>query len=112
MVEQKEVVKYERWKENANIFKAFSDENRIQILSLLQTGEKCACTLLENLHIRQSTLSHHMKILCEANIVVPRKEGKWTYYSIDQNGTAKAKDLLAQVTTVYSDAHACSCKEI
>lgn len=48
----------------ATIFKAFCDENRIRILEQLLTGEKCACVLLDNLHITQPTLSHHMKILC------------------------------------------------
>ena len=33
------------------IFKAFCDENRVQILKQLLTGEKCACVLLDDLHI-------------------------------------------------------------
>lgn len=60
---------------NARIFKAFCDANRWKILGLLQSGEKCACKLLEELNIGQPTLSHHMKILCDAEIVVGRKEG-------------------------------------
>ena len=51
------------------IFKAFCDENRIKILKQLLTGEKCACVLLDNLHITQPTLSHHMKTLCDSGIV-------------------------------------------
>lgn len=44
----------------ARVFKAFCDANRLTILELLQGGEKCACKLLEELNIGQSTLSHHM----------------------------------------------------
>ena len=55
--------------ENAKVFKAFCDENRLRILELLRSGEKCACKLLEELHISQSTLSHHMKLLCDAGVV-------------------------------------------
>ena len=62
--------------ENAKVFKAFCDENRLRILELLRSGEKCACKLLEELHISQSTLSHHMKLLCDAGVVQGRKEGK------------------------------------
>src|SRR5699024_12612806 len=62
----------------AAIFKAFCDENRIRIIKLLRSGEKCACKLLEEINVTQPTLSHHMKILCDAEIVVGRKEGKWT----------------------------------
>ena len=48
-------------KKTAIIFKAFCDENRIKILKLLVTGEKCACKLLEEINVTQPTLSHHMK---------------------------------------------------
>ena len=79
---------------NARIFKAFCDANRWKILGLLQSGEKCACKLLEELNIGQPTLSHHMKILCDAGIVVGRKEGKWTHYSISYSGVEQAKQYL------------------
>ncbi|MDR2515393.1 MAG: metalloregulator ArsR/SmtB family transcription factor [Christensenellaceae bacterium] len=88
---------------NAKVFKAFCDENRLQILELLQTGEKCACVLLEDLKISQPTLSHHMKILCESGVVVGRKEGKWTHYSISADGAEAAQTLLKKLTTVTAD---------
>lgn len=90
-------------KKTAAIFKAFCDENRIRILNLLTTGEKCACKLLEELNITQPTLSHHMKILCDSGVVVGRKEGKWTHYSISANGVDKAKKYLDAVKKVGSD---------
>lgn len=85
---------------NSRVFRAFCDENRLMILEMLQTGEKCACHLLEQMNIGQSTLSHHMKILCESGIVVSRKEGKWTYYSISSEGSEYAVELLKQLTEV------------
>ena len=78
----------------AVIFKALGDENRIRILKMLCTGEKCACKLLEELNISQPTLSHHMKILCDARIVSGRKEGKWTHYSINCDGVGEIRMLL------------------
>ncbi len=90
----------DRHTDNAKVFKAFCDENRLQILELLQSGEKCACVLLENLNISQPTLSHHMKILCESGIVVGRKEGKWTHYSISAEGVETARILLEKLTAV------------
>lgn len=85
-------------KKTAVIFKAFCDENRIRILNLLTTGEKCACKLLEELNITQPTLSHHMKILCDSGVVVGRKEGKWMHYSISAKGVEKAKKYLDVIT--------------
>lgn len=89
-----------QYKETIRVFKAFCDENRLSILRLLRTGEKCACDLLEDLRITQPTLSHHMKILCDAGIVQGRKDGKWVYYSIDQEGSENVKRLLEQQLTV------------
>lgn len=82
----------------SKVFKAFCDENRLQILEMLQGGEKCACHLLEEMQISQSTLSHHMKILCESGVVKGRKEGKWTHYFIDEDGKERAVQLLKEIT--------------
>lgn len=85
--------------ETAKIFKAFGDESRLMILDILKQGERCACNLLEELEISQSTLSHHMKILCDAGIVSARKEGKWTHYAINPCGSTAALAHLTQITS-------------
>lgn len=84
--------------ESAKVFKAFCDETRLAILEMLQSGEKCACVLLEEVEVGQSTLSHHMKILLESGIISARKEGKWTYYSICEKGRKHALALLRSIT--------------
>ena len=66
----------------AFICKALSDSNRLKIVEMLSEGEKCGCKLLEAFKITQPTLSHHMKILCDSGLVLARKEGKWTHYSL------------------------------
>lgn len=99
------------YKETARVFKAFCDENRLQILEMLRSGEKCACKLLEELQISQSTLSHHMKILCDAGIVQGRKEGKWVHYSLDPAGVKRTKELLDEqvALTIPSAQNAYCC---
>ena len=86
----------------ATIFKAFCDENRIRILKLLLSGEKCGCRLLEEIHVTQPTLSHHMKILCDSGVVVGRKEGKWMHYSVSPEGAEAAVKYLKKLTTITS----------
>ncbi len=98
-------------KRMALIFKALCDENRVRIMKLLRTGEKCACKLLEELNISQPTLSHHMKILCDSGIVVGRKEGKWMHYSISAEGSQIARDCLSELTAVNCNCEAKSCCE-
>ena len=95
----------------AVMFKALGDENRIRILKLLNSGEKCACKLLEELNISQSTLSHHMKILCDAEIVTGRKEGKCMHYSICCEGIKGVRALLQNLLSPENVPADCCCKE-
>lgn len=96
-------------KRTAVIFKAFCDENRIKILQLLKSGEKCACELLEEMNITQPTLSHHMKILCDSGIVMGRKEGKWMYYSVSTEGVNVSQSYLDSLVDTSVDNN-CKCK--
>ena len=84
----------------ARVFKAMGDENRITILNLLHTGERCACRLQEALSISQPTLSHHMRILLDAQLVNARKDGKWIYYSLSEAGAQQAKELLGSILNI------------
>ena len=95
---------------DARVFKALCNEYRLQALEMLRTGEKCACVLNERIDVSQSTLSHHMKILVESGIVSARQEGKWTHYSISEDGARRAMALLAEIVGVEGDAGtSCSC---
>lgn len=98
---------YER---TAKVFKAFCDENRLKILTMLQTGEKCGCTLESALPICQSTLSHHMKLLVESGIVKVRKDRKWSYYSLCEAGANEARALLEQMLELSGDSEVCTCE--
>jgi ArsR family transcriptional regulator len=94
---------------NAKVFKAFCDEKRLAILELLRNGEKCACVLIDQMEIGQSSLSYHMKILCESGIVESRQEGKWTHYKISEQGSHEAMLLLKAITTPNATAEDTRC---
>ena len=95
----------------AAIFKALGDENRIRILKLLHSGEKCACQLLEEMNIGQPTLSHHMKILCDAGIVVGRREGKWMHYAIRCEGVKMIRQLMQELLAPEKIPEKCKSEE-
>lgn len=92
--------------EDAKIFKALCDEKRLKIISLLRSGEKCACVLIDAMGIGQSALSYHMKILCESGIVDSRQEGKWTHYRLSSSGRDHALKRLARIATPDLDSKA------
>ena len=90
-------------RDQGKVFLAFCDETRLKVLELLKGGEQCAATLLLHVEVAQSTLSHHMKILEESGIVIARKVGKWTYYSICEAGRQYALELLKRLTALTAE---------
>ncbi len=100
-----------RYEEQAKVFRAFCDEKRLRIIELLRSGEKCACVLIENMNMPQSTLSYHMKVLCASGIVDSRSEGKWTHYRISQKGGTKALELLKEITACTAEVKEFTCCE-
>lgn len=84
----------ERTLEFEKIFRALGDKHRLFILELLMEREQNAGELLERVSVVQSTLSHHMKALCESGLVVARKEGKWTYYTVATEVVEEAREFL------------------
>lgn len=91
------------------LIKALSDGNRLKIFEMLMNGETCACKILENLEITQSTLSHHMRVMVDSGLVKARKDGQWMRYSIDETSmcllTKYFDDQIAQCRST-----GCKCK--
>ena len=79
------------------ISKALSDQNRLKIIKLLSRGEKCGCVLLEAFNITQPTLSHHMQILSECDLIKTRKEGKWMHYSLNKKTLQTYRDAINSI---------------
>lgn len=64
------------------ITKALSDETRVRALMSLADGELCVCQIIELLGLSPSTVSKHMSVLQQAQLVERRKEGRWHYYRL------------------------------
>ena len=94
--------------ENTKVFKALGEPKRAMIVDMLSCGELCACRILERFDISQSTLSHHMKLLCECGLVKGREVGKWTYYSLDVEVIERTRQFFFDIT---SDKENCICRD-
>jgi len=66
--------------------KAFSDLNRLKIVTLIQREkELCVCELSDTLLLSQPLISRHLKQLKVANILTSHQEGKWMIYAVTTN---------------------------
>ena len=81
-------------REILNITKALSDENRIRALMMLTGGELCVCQIIEMLGLAPSTVSKHMSILRQAELVETRKEGRWIYYRLADREVQTTCEIL------------------
>ncbi|MFZ7133155.1 MAG: ArsR/SmtB family transcription factor [Eubacteriales bacterium] len=88
--------------------KALSDSSRLKIMDILSCGEKCACDILDKFQFTQPTLSHHMKVLMECGLVTSRKDGLWTYYSLNY---VKCNRLMLFLMNIITDTEECICKD-
>ena len=66
----------------AQMFNGLADETRIKIVKLLSKGEFTVDELVEFLGTAQSTTSHHLKVLKDANLIKGEKRGRNTFYSL------------------------------
>jgi len=65
----------------SNVFKALSDETRLQMLGLLlKEGEMCVCDFVEVLEITQSKASRHLRRLVNVGLLNDRREAIWVYF--------------------------------
>lgn len=92
----------------SKVAKAIADPKRVKILDLLSCGELCACDILEHFDFTQPTLSHHIKVLSEAGLVVSKKEGTWHHYTINQE---QAQKYIQETTHLLTHSEECSCKD-
>ena len=77
----------------ARMFKALGDPTRVRLVQALAERELCVCDLANVLGLRQSTVSHQLRLLRALRIVRFRKEGRVAYYALDD---AHVAGLLAQ----------------
>jgi ArsR family transcriptional regulator len=77
--------------------KALADETRQQIMIHLCCQWLCVSDVVEKLgNVSQPTVSHHLSILREANLVHTRREGKQIFYSLNQQAIAICCGQLMQ----------------
>ncbi|MCL5970625.1 MAG: metalloregulator ArsR/SmtB family transcription factor [Patescibacteria group bacterium] len=80
----------------SSILRLVGDESRLKILCILKQGEHCVCEIIKHLGLSQTLISHHLKDLKEACIVVDRKDNRWSHYSLTEEGK-RIVNLIFQI---------------
>jgi ArsR family transcriptional regulator len=85
------------------MFRAFSDRNRLRILHVLQDGEMCVGDIVAVLQAPQPRVSRHLAYLRRAGLVVARKTGLWSFYSLAPVQSDFHKNLLGCLATCFRE---------
>lgn len=84
---------------SAALLKAVADPYRLTMLATLAASEHevCVCDFTDALPLNQPTVSHHLRILREANLVTCERRGTWVYYQLAEDVVERLGDALAIV---------------
>ena len=84
-----------------NVARALADENSVRAVLALRGRELCVCQLMELLHLAASTVSKHLSILKQAELVECRRDGRWTYYR--QSERSRSPLIRSALAWVHSN---------
>ncbi|MBS0347464.1 MAG: helix-turn-helix transcriptional regulator [Proteobacteria bacterium] len=90
----------EEWRETSAVFTALGDEHRQRILLTFEPGERLNVgQIAEVSTLARSTVSHHLKVLREAGVLIAEREGKEIYFHVNK---AYLQDILGTVLDYLS----------
>lgn len=81
----------------AKVFKALSDETRLKVLLLVSKRDICQKGISKYLGITDSSVSQHIKVLKEAEIITGYKEGYYVFYQVNKTAFDKCISFFSSV---------------
>ncbi|MQA16367.1 MAG: metalloregulator ArsR/SmtB family transcription factor [Pseudonocardiaceae bacterium] len=81
----------------AQVLRALADPGRLQLVSLLLAapgGEVCVADLVQALQLSQPTVSHHLRVLHDAGLLLRERRGSWVWYSVADDRLDEVRALL------------------
>ena len=78
--------------DDARLFRALGDATRLAIIEQLsEQGDVCACDFAACCTVAQPTVSHHLKVLRDAGVIVGDKRGLWVHYRLAPGALARLR---------------------
>ena len=80
----------------ARVLKAVADPARLQLVAIIRAaGEACACDLTDPVGLSQPTVSHHLKVLTDAGLLVREQRGQWAWFRVEESRLRDLAHLLS-----------------
>ncbi len=80
------------------VYKALSDSNRLRILMMLKKQSLCVCEIVDILNLANSTVSKHLSVLRNADLIMDEKSGRWVNYRLAKSSESDDIEfILAQL---------------
>lgn len=95
----------------SEVFKALGDPTRLEIVRLLIGKEMCVCDIMDSFQVSQPTISHHLRVLKQADLVKDKKEGKWIYYSLNNETFKELEQFFEPYITCGNVERVRTCSE-
>ena len=84
-------------------FRALGDETRLRLLEILTAGEQPVTDLMAVTGLGQSLVSHHLRTLRQAGLVLTRRDGRWIYYDVNPAALASTRLLLYELDPLRAE---------
>ena len=85
-----------------NTMRALSDPIRREILSLLKTGRMSAGDIVDHFDVTGASISRHLSVLKEADLIRDTREGKYIYYELN---ASVLEEILWWISDLKGEAH-------
>ncbi|MCF7822600.1 MAG: metalloregulator ArsR/SmtB family transcription factor [Candidatus Marinimicrobia bacterium] len=86
----------------SNLYKALSDQNRLRILMMLKDKPMCVCEIVNVLQLANSTVSKHLSILRNVDLIMDEKDGRWVNYRLAQSDESDLIDnVMSQLNSLF-----------
>ena len=90
-------------KKLARLFKTLSVDTRVCIVQLLKKNALCVNALATRLEVTPAAVSQHLRVMRDADLVVPDKRGYYVHYLINEKTLAMWKDLADELLGTESE---------
>ena len=92
--------------------RVFGDPTRLKIFDILMTGVHCNCEISELTGLSMNLISHHLKVLQDADLVQSvrnKKDGRWKYYSVNKQ---KLSVVQTETQIFFNQNRIVKCKPV